>query len=242
MKIECEFQINHRLLVYKLFYLFSLAGMSILPFLSLYFNQFGMSSFQIGMISAARPVCLSLSAPVIGYLTDKYQCPKIIVIVGGSFWIGSTIVMRFTLPKLEEKSCDLIANNLKQTSGMTCQNTPGKWLIATASNISMDNAEIETIPHGGYFDHRDMDVRQYGLSCENLNKTLNTDRSWLYTSKSLERVFYILLLTNSLFDMSFHPLHSIADAESVNTLQDMDIDIADYGEQRAFGSLGWALG
>ena len=90
------------------------------------------------------------------------------------------------------------------------------------------------------FIHKPAENNLYDM-CLSLNSTLASDRSWMYEPESIQKVFIMILVGNSLLEMLFMPLHSIADAESVNTLEDMGIDIADYGKQRAFGSLGWGI-
>ncbi|XP_072016918.1 major facilitator superfamily domain-containing protein 6-A-like [Amphiura filiformis] len=243
-----HFVINRRMLVYKFFYLFSLAAMSIIPFLSLHFKQVGMSPFRIGILSSARPIFLALSAPVIGYLTDKYQAPKVTVFVCGCFWIGSTFTMGFaTIPFVEENECETIQKDLYQRK-INCElKAVSSFKLRSLSDTYPNHHENISAEYlfrkaRQNFSEHNLTPNNVLTSCDSLDTTLEADRSWMYTSESLQKIFYILLLCNCLFDMSFNPLHSIADAESVNTLQDMDIDIADYGKQRAFGSCGWALG
>ncbi len=90
-----------------------------------------------------------------------------------------------------------------------------------------------------------IDTPGQSSQCQSSNLTLTpdmlADRSWLYTEESLHTVFYWVLFTNGLFEMTFEPLQSVTDAEAVNTLEELGLDVADYGKQRAFGSLGWGV-
>ncbi|XP_072039479.1 major facilitator superfamily domain-containing protein 6-like [Amphiura filiformis] len=221
------FHMNHRMLPYKLFYFFFFSGMSITPFMSVYFKQLGMNASQIGIVSAARPVAVALFQPVSGFLTDKWQCPKITVVLGGAAWIGSAFVMGIAYPKPQQKSCTVIHDDL------TVMQSNFSLISATAvrktnSNIAESAANVSTL----------ISSPKYGFL--NSDDFLE-DKSWLYTTDSVRRIVYIFVIAYALFGLGYVPLHSIADAESVNTLQEMDIDMAEYGRQRAFGSLGWGL-
>ena len=211
-------QINRRMLIYKAWYFFSISAMSIAPFLSLHLKQFGMSPASIGLLTFMKHFCIAIISPIVGFLTDKYRCPKLACFLGGFVWIGATIFMGFAIPEPREKSCDIIQTDMEHQYGQ-CH--------LPFEDSSNDSVLIE--------------YEEDDKHCASLNETLASDREWLYTADSLEMVFYMFLFSFCLLEVTFQTLHSITDAESLNALQDMDIDIADYGKQRAFGSLGWGI-
>ncbi|XP_072030277.1 major facilitator superfamily domain-containing protein 6-like [Amphiura filiformis] len=211
-------RINRRMIIYKLFYFFSIAGVSITPFVGLYCKYLGLSASDIGIVTAAQPITVAVSQPIIGFLTDKWRCPRFTVSFCGTLWIGSIFAMGLAVPPLlREKSCKSIQEDF---------NDQEQSYLLFLNNVSAEYDETECL-----------DLLNRIVQFQPLEE----ERSWIYSSKSLQNVFYILLILYSLNGLSFNPLHSIADAESVNTLQEMGIDMAEYGKQRAFGSLGWGI-
>ena len=216
------YHINRRMLVYKAWYFFSISAMTLTPFMSLHLKQFGMSPSRIGLLTFMRNVCVAIFTPIVGLLSDIFRSPKLLVIIGGIVWIGSVLMIGFFTPRPQQKSCQLVIENLEYEYDQCFGN-----VNSSATMLS--------------FRHFDQYGVEESMECEDLNDTLASDRTWLYTPDSLEVVFYMFLIAFCLVETSFQYLHSVADAESVNTLEDMGIDIADYGNQRAFGSLGWAI-
>ena len=226
------------MLVYKLFYFCCISAMSITPFIGLYFKHLGMSASDIGKLTAARPISVAISQPLIGYLTDKWQCPKSTVVIGGTIWIGSALVMGIIIPLPEQKPCELIQEDFQQNQKQANCVLPYQQVIGSSDGLLVRKSRKSSSLN---LTRNKSLEEDYDNQCDSLNPTLTEDQSWIYTTESLKSVFYILLVSHSLFGLGYNPLHSIADAESVNTLQELDIDMAEYGKQRAFGSLGWGI-
>ncbi len=205
--------------------------MSIVPFMGLFFKHLGLSPSEIGFVTAARPVAIALFQPVVGVLIDTWQCPKFTVAIAGSAWIGSTFVMGFCFPKPVQKSCEVIQMEVMQSN---------KSLILEIMHFEpiLQSNLTKDVPAGNV-DLHIMD--NSGFTNDNPTDDKIEDRSWLYTTESVQTIFYVMLIAHILFGIGYVPLHSIADAESVNSLQELDIDMAEYGKQRAFGSLGWGF-
>lgn len=209
--------------------------MSITPFIGLYFKHLGMSASDIGKLTAARPIIVAISQPLIGYFTDRWRCQKLTVVIGGMIWIGSALVMGIVIPLPEQKPCELIQADFQQNQEQAHCILQYQQVMNSSDGLSVRKSSSLTLMQNKSL------KEGFDNQCDSLYLTLSEDRSWIYTTKSLQNVFYILLVSHSLFGLGYNPLHSIADAESVNTLEELDIDMAEYGKQRAFGSLGWGI-
>ena len=204
--------------------------MSIIPFLSLYFKQLGLSPSQIGVATFVKYVGVAVFTPIVGLSIDRFRYRNLIIGAVAAVWIGSSVVMGFSIPPNNEKSCkDVLEHN--------------PTITQCISGEMGDFGENNT---GTYFElHRNFAPMSKSVAenttCRDLSASLAADRSWIFDKRSLQRVFYMVLIGNSLFEMCFMPLQSIVDTESVNTLEELGIDTADYGKQRAFGSLGWGI-
>ena len=203
--------------------------MSITPFLSLYFKQLGLSPFRIGTATFIKYICVSIFTPIFGLLMDTCQCRKLLIFLVGSFWIFSGVGMGFLIPEYPKVPCTRAQEDNRRIS--QCMSGTIELSFEESSSVN---------PRSNLFIRKPEENNLFDM-CLSLNSTLASDRSWMYDPDSIQKVFIMILIGNSLLEMMFLPLHSIADAESVNTLEDMGIDIADYGKQRAFGSLGWGI-
>ena len=220
-------EINRPMLVYKIWYFLSISAMSIMPFLSVYFKQLGLSPSQIGVATFVKYIGVAVFTPVVGLLIDRFHYRNLIIGAVAAMWIGSGTVMGFSIPPNNVNSCkDVLEHNPTITQCL--------------SGEMDDFGENNT---GTYRNHSliSKSVLAENTTCRDLSTSLAADRSWIFDKRSLQSVFYIVLIVNSLIEMSYAPLHSIVDAESVNTLAELGIDTADYGKQRAFGSLGWGI-
>ncbi|XP_072046961.1 major facilitator superfamily domain-containing protein 6-like [Amphiura filiformis] len=217
------FQINKRMLVYKIWYFLGISAMSITPFFSLYFKQLGISPSRIGVATFVKYIGVAIFTPIVGLLIDRFPFRKLIIGFVATLWIGSCVVMGFLIPPNKEIACDVVIENHPQiTQCMFGEKLKEENIF---SNTTRKNSSIDDMKH----------------VCSDFNTSLASDRSWMYEQESLQIVFYLILIGNSLIEMCFQPLHSVVDAESINTLDDLGIDVADYGKQRAFGSLGWGI-
>jgi len=74
--------INKTLLPLKLYnYFFFGSTACIFPIVPAYMMKLGISPFQLSIIYLIMPFAGFLSRPITGYITDKYQCYKLIAIV-----------------------------------------------------------------------------------------------------------------------------------------------------------------
>ncbi|XP_060874398.1 major facilitator superfamily domain-containing protein 6-B-like [Metopolophium dirhodum] len=75
------FQIDKKLLMIKVHFFLVLAGSApIIPFLSTISMQRGYSSVIVGLIFTLLPLPALIVRPVVGAMTDKYKCRKIVLI------------------------------------------------------------------------------------------------------------------------------------------------------------------
>ncbi|XP_022902451.2 major facilitator superfamily domain-containing protein 6-A [Onthophagus taurus] len=74
-----DFKINRKMLYMKLHYFFWNAGTApIVPFLSIYARQLGISSTIVGVMYTVMTIMGMLAKPLFGAIADRYRCQKMI--------------------------------------------------------------------------------------------------------------------------------------------------------------------
>ncbi|XP_072014297.1 uncharacterized protein [Amphiura filiformis] len=197
--------------------------MSITPFLSVYYKQLGLSPFRIGLATFVSYVGVTLFTPVIGVLADRYRSHKIIKVFLGTVWILSGIIIGFAISPKQIGSCEQILITNQQS-------------IRCDASIGHSRTDISF----GIFELFGNNTYYCGVNITQ-NTSYASNRGWMYEQESMDTTFYLIVTFTSLLITTFHPMLSIADAEAINALEDTGKDIADYGQQRAFGSLGWGF-
>lgn len=94
-----DFQINKDLLPMKGHYFLWNAGTApIVPFMSVYARQLGLSSFIVGIIYTVLPFSGMLAKPLMGSLADKFRCRKFIFLVAQCVSAAAFFSMIFLPP------------------------------------------------------------------------------------------------------------------------------------------------
>ena len=212
LRVFC-FPITLPLFFIKVFYFAFIGGLgSVLPFLSIYFKQMGLSPQQIGLISGLRPIIGFLSGPLWGAIADKYNIRRIMLLFSILSWVGVYVALAFVPPpeKLDECPTDLhphrdVIRIKHQVRGMhTVQVTNGT---------------------------EDLTDQEYSILKESIG--------WMYEAASLEKVFIIILVLILLGEFFQSPTTALSDAGTIQTLGIENLDY--YGSQRAWGPVGWAV-
>lgn len=119
----------------KLFYFFSFAALaSLLPFLTLYYEQFGLNGRQIGVLVAIPPLVALVSAPLFGAIADATGRHKLMLVLAVCGFAGGVLVLSAVeqyvwlvaavfgyaiffapvLPLVDKTVLDLLGNNKNQ--------------------------------------------------------------------------------------------------------------------------------
>ncbi|KAJ7386774.1 hypothetical protein OS493_006800 [Desmophyllum pertusum] len=107
-RIRSSVAINRNLLVYKVFYFFYFAALgSLIPYLSLYFkHSLLLPAHFVGVILAVKPLCLFVSAPILGTIADKYNKVRSVLLVA----LFSYIVMNLLVAIVPPVSVDCLSD------------------------------------------------------------------------------------------------------------------------------------
>ncbi|RMF01463.1 MAG: MFS transporter, partial [Chloroflexi bacterium] len=78
----------------KLFYFFSFAALaSLLPFLTLYYQQFGLNGRQIGVLVAIPPLVALVSAPLFGAIADATGRHKLMLVLAVCGFAAGVLIL-----------------------------------------------------------------------------------------------------------------------------------------------------
>jgi MFS family permease len=80
---------RRELFAVKLFYFAFIGALGVvLPYLSVFLKQLGLSAFQIGVISGIRPFLGFLAAPAWGAVADRYSIRRVLMLVSMLAWLA----------------------------------------------------------------------------------------------------------------------------------------------------------
>jgi hypothetical protein len=95
-------QVNKELLPRKgHYFLFNAGTGPVQPFLSTYARQLGFSSVVVGVIYTILPICGMLAKPLIGAISDRFRCQKIMFLAGQLLTAAAFLAINFSpeIPK-----------------------------------------------------------------------------------------------------------------------------------------------
>ncbi|XP_030754027.1 major facilitator superfamily domain-containing protein 6 isoform X1 [Sitophilus oryzae] len=244
--------IDQELIIVKSFYFFFYSAFgSLFPLMGVYFKQMGMNATQSGFLIGFRPFVEFLAAPFWGSLADRWQKGKILLLASIASWIIFTVPLGSIQPPA--------------VSCMDKVNSSDTLTIPEVSQrlINKRSIELEKVPE---FVHHTDDpielvtysrkiraVRPYlyaGQSPVNVNFASNYKQkeheSWVkpiissivYRTQDIQKAFFLLMLLVVIGEFFAAPAITLADS-AVLTLLGENADT--YGQQRMFGSLGWAV-
>lgn len=207
------FPVTLPLLFIKIFYFTFIGGLgSILPFLSIYFKQMGLSPEQIGIISGLRPLVGFLSGPLWGALADRYKIRRIMLLLSILAWVAVYVALAFVPSPDRLDSCPANMHPHRKVYHLRSNNDADHVIQNgnTTTNVTDEEYEI-----------------------------LKESIGWMYEEKTLNKVFFIVLVLILLGEFFQSPTTSLSDA---GTIQELGIENLDYyGGQRAWGPIGWAV-
>lgn len=221
-RIRSTVAINRNLLVYKVFYFFYFAALgSLIPYLSLYFkHSLLLPAHFVGVILAVKPLCLFVSAPILGTIADKFNKVRSVLLVA----LFSYIVMNLLVAVVPPVTVDCLSE-VHNKLNMTDQNT-----TSFHRHVSLYKGKPRNVENG--------------------TTTGNTEmwqEAWLfdlYTEmdpkiyKNAKVVFVVVLVITIVGELIGATSNTLAD---VATFQNLENRPQFYGEQRLWGEVGWGI-
>ncbi|KAJ3666482.1 hypothetical protein Zmor_001923 [Zophobas morio] len=252
--------INKKLLPIKAHYFFFMAAMGpILPQLSVYGKELGISSVVMGTITGILPFAFLLAKPAFGLLVDIYRNYRkiifmlLIVVMTVSYTVMNFIPPRQVL-KLEFRNFSATPDTCNVTelnSYMECSNhtvrvnckskcfLPGSFL-AIPDNSSETSYNICTFSIGtpstsNYTSEISTENSSESILCDIYcsNEDVEIDSGCLYKSLS----FWSFVVLMSVGTIGFNVINSISDAICFDVIG----KDGDYGKQRVWGTIGFGV-
>ena len=202
------------LLFIKLFHFTFIGALGcVLPFLSIYYKQQGLTPQQIGLISGLRPVIGFTSGPIWGALADRYNKRKIMLLISILSWLVVFVALSFVPSPARLDHCP---EDIHPHRDVVHLRAPSDRTYTLTTRNGTENVTEE----------------EYNILKESID--------WIYVSGDVDKVFLTILLLILLGEFFQSPTTALGDA---GTIQELGMENLDYyGSQRAWGPVGWALG
>ena len=260
-----EILTNRDLLICKGFYFFFFAAFgSLFPLMGVYFKQMGMNSVQAGILSGVRPLIEIFSAPFWSSLADRFQKGKLLLFFSIFSWIIFTSALAYIRPPAT--AC-VIFNKTHHTIytpysdekdegyevSIKAAKKSKRWTFESISNDfqqSLSQNVFKRIKRDNSNHYKILPTHVIGKSPITIEYTLNYNKdihssyvsppfsTVVYKWNDVESVFFLLLLLIILGEFFSAPALTLADSVTLGYFGD---NINNYGRQRMFGSVGWAL-
>lgn len=259
-----EILTDRELLLSKAFYFFFYAAFgSLFPLMGVYFKQMGMSSVQSGILTGVRPFIEIFSAPFWVGFADRFNKGKLLLMGSIFSWIVFTSAMAYIRPpavacvKFNESHHILYTPYLDESDkDFEMSVTPKKRVkreeIAGSDRVGLDL--VSRVKRDSDFPnsnrHKLPPKHVVGMSPIAIDYTLNYNKdihasyvsppfsTLVYKWEDVENVFFLLLLLVLIGEVFSAPAITLADTVTLNYLGE---NIDNYGRQRMFGSVGWAI-
>ena len=213
VKIFC-YPMTVSLMFIKCFY-FSFIGAlgCVLPFLSIYYKQQGLTPQQIGLISGLRPVIGFTSGPLLGAISDRFKIRRVMLLISLLAWLGVFTGLAFVPTPDRKDECPEDVHPHRAVLDIHKDDEDIMYVVETA-----DGSENVT-------------KAEYNILRESIG--------WIYEDDDLNRIFVTILLLILLGEFFQSPTTALSDA---GTIQELGMENLEYyGSQRAWGPVGWAV-
>ena len=213
-KLRSSVAVNQSLLLYKVFYFFYFAALgSLLPYMSLYFkHSLLLPPHFVGILLSVKPLCLFVSAPILGTFADKFNQVRTVLLVA----IFSSIVMNLLIAVVPPVSVHCLSDvhdklNLTDHHNQT-------QLTNRFRNFGYSTGNIEMWDKAWLFDlYTASDPKLY---------------------KNAKVVFVVILVITIIGELIGATSNTLADVATLHNLENRPYY---YGEQRVWGEIGWGL-
>lgn len=228
------------LLPVKLFYFSFVGALGVIyPYLSVFLKQIGLSAVQIGIIAGVRPVLGFVSAPVWGSLADRFNLRRSMLIVSMLAWLGFFVGFYFLrapdllrTPFPQQPTLHRSHIRFRRTAPSQQQQQQPFYDAVTMTTVADDNGSVELFRwNASRCNYSDISAEDKELLKENL--------SWIYDSSGVYWNFIICIVIICGGELFQAPTTALTDAATLQVLGRENI--AQYGAQRAWGPIGWAI-
>ena len=101
-------KVDKKLLPFKALFLFFYGSIgSIIPFLSVFYKQVGLSPTYIGVLSGVKPIVGSISSPLLGSLGDRFKIRKAILLLATVAWMVDFLIIAHLPRAAESHTCPI---------------------------------------------------------------------------------------------------------------------------------------
>ncbi|KAB0801831.1 hypothetical protein PPYR_04017 [Photinus pyralis] len=235
-------RVNRGLLPIKAHFLFFMAAMGpILPQLSVYGRELGISPVVMGTVTGILPILFLLSKPAFGLLVDVLRHYRKAIFLGLIlatslfyallYFVPSRFISQYHFKKIQcsqPETCKL--DNLEDlscnsTSRVTCDLKCNKDTFKGISGIIQLGLQDNVC-----FYNASLDCSVCDAICDD---DIENNTHCLYTSFT----FWAFIILISLGTIGFNVLNSISDAICFDVIEDE----YDYGKQRVWGTIGFGI-
>lgn len=236
--------INKQLLPIKAHFFFFMAAMGpILPQLSVYGKELGISPVVMGTVTGILPILFLLAKPAFGLLVDVFRHYRKAIFLGLILATSASYAFLYFVPsrfmtkyQFKNTNCSQldtcnVAEYLEELDCNTTNRIVCSWKCGDVPNNTTLHGSVKTGSNDACF----------------LNGTLNCDSFCDITCiDDIERntkclyqsfTFWCFIILMSIGTIGFNVLNSISDAICFDVIEDE----YDYGKQRVWGTLGFGI-
>ncbi|XP_066259293.1 major facilitator superfamily domain-containing protein 6 isoform X2 [Euwallacea similis] len=250
-------KINRYLLPIKAHYFFFMSAMGpILPQLSVYGKEMGISTVVMGTVTGILPVTFLIAKPLFGVLVDVYRDYRktIFMLLIFIMTLSYALIAFIPVPKVISRAivdgslqdyfldtCNLIDSNAlnckNHTKSVTCDSEcffhPDSFYMRSCSVDGFINSTESSIFKLCSLDDR-INVSAIDSSCKiRCMENLETEDTTVVQSET----FWGFLILMSIGTIGFNVVNSISDAICFDVIGDE----YDYGKQRVWGTIGFGI-
>ena len=210
----------------------------VLPYISIYMKQLGLSPQQIGLISGLRPIVGFCSAPFWGALGDQFKIRRWLLVLSLMSWLAFFVGLFHIRPPNETDSCPTDIALIRRSYNMPLLHK--RQLSAddnqTDNIFSVIDEVIDLVDRR--VNNNDTDVVEWS---EDELESMTMYRGWMYEAGSLWRVFITCLSLIVAGEVFQSPASALSDTGTLHTLEDAGLSLDNYGYIRAWGALGYGI-
>ncbi|XP_022085051.1 major facilitator superfamily domain-containing protein 6-like [Acanthaster planci] len=139
---------NESLLPFKLLYVFLRGGVAcIMPYLSVFLSLLSLPPSTVGILLGLPCLVMAFVNPVFGFVADKFQCRKAVLLLCLSLWFAFIVSVTFLRP-LKPAACKEVVDNLWEVSRTFPKDSKEYQHLLCMVNRSLDEYRMEGRPGG----------------------------------------------------------------------------------------------
>ncbi|XP_060523756.1 major facilitator superfamily domain-containing protein 6 [Cylas formicarius] len=242
-------KVNRNLIAIKAHYFLFMAAMGpILPQLSVYGKEMGISTVVMGAVTGILPVAFLVAKPLFGILVDIYRDYRKVIFMTLIFVMTLSFSLIAFIPATTQLSRSVVSGQLEDFYLDTCKVIESTNASSCANFTRIVNCESECFAHPHTFRISNCGAAHHKLCSTKTNTSLgylmssNCDITCKYEVEvdgELYRsvAFWGFLVLMSVGTVGFNVVNSISDAICFDVIGDDH----DYGKQRVWGTIGFGL-